>query len=207
MIARLASFLGRRPRAVQPRTNQSGLRNLYVVRLDDAVLRKRKFRERNPNYRPGKPCVYVGQTWLDPEIRFQQHQDGYKASRIVRRHGQYLMRKRYEHLNPVPAAEAEDREEALATAPTKEGLRSVVELMCSDTITTAATRWPGNPPSASGPSRLRTHSGPSGHTEQGNRMPNRVVSLWVESACWKAEQRAGCPPDLGGIRRRPTGVG
>ena len=121
MITRLVSFLGQRPRAVQPSTNQSRLRNLYVIRLDDAVLRKPKFRGRNPGYRPGKPCVYVGQTRLDPDTRFQQHQDGYKASRIVRRHGKYLMRKRYEHLNPVPAAEAEDREEALAAALQRKG--------------------------------------------------------------------------------------
>lgn len=101
--------------------NQSGLRNLYVIRLDDAVLQERKFRERNPDYRPGKPCVYVGQTSLDPEKRFQQHQNGYKASWIARRYGKYLMRKRYEHLNPVPAAEAEDREEDLATALQRKG--------------------------------------------------------------------------------------
>ena len=121
MIARLAKFLGRQPQTVLPSTNQSGFRNLYVIRLDDAVLQKRKFRERNPDYRRGKPCVYVGQTSLDPEIRFQQHQDGYKASQIARRYGKYLMRKRYERLNPVPAAEAEDREEALATKLQRKG--------------------------------------------------------------------------------------
>ena len=121
MIARLASFLGPRPRTDQSGTNQSGLRNLYVIRLDDAVLQERKFRERNPDYRPGKPCVYVGQTSLDPETRFQQHQNRYKASRIARRYGKYLMRKKYEHLNPVPAAEAEDREEALAAALQRKG--------------------------------------------------------------------------------------
>ena len=58
--------------------------------------------------------MYVGQTWHDPEVRFQQHMDGYKASRIVRRYRKCLMRKEYEHLNPVPAAEAEDWEEDLA---------------------------------------------------------------------------------------------
>lgn len=124
MIARLISFLGRgdrRPRAVQPDTNQRGFRNLYVIRLDDAVLRKRKFRERNPNYQSGKPCVYVGQTSLDPDDRFQQHKDGTKSSRIVKKHGKYLMRKRYERLNPVPAAEAEDQEEALAAALQRKG--------------------------------------------------------------------------------------
>ena len=121
MIARLASFLGRRPRTAQPGMNQIGLRNLYVIRLDDAVLQQRKFRERNPGYQPGKPCVYVGQTSLDPEDRFQQHKEGHKASRIARRYGKYLMKKRYKYLNPVPAAEAEDREEALAVALQRKG--------------------------------------------------------------------------------------
>ena len=101
--------------------NQRGHRNLYVIRLDDAVLQERKFRERNPDYRPGKPCVYVGQTSLDPETRFQQHQDRYKASRIAIRYGKYLMKRKYKHLNPVPAAEAEDREEALAVALQRKG--------------------------------------------------------------------------------------
>ena len=122
MIARLISlFGGRRPRAVQPGTNQRGLRNLYVIRLDDAVLRKRKFRERNPGYQPGKPCVYVGQTALDPDDRFQQHKNGYKASRIAKKYGKYLMRKRYKRLNPVPAAEAEDREKDLAASLQRKG--------------------------------------------------------------------------------------
>ena len=58
--------------------------------------------------------MYVGQTWHDPEVRFQQHKDGYKASRIVKGYVKGLMRKKYEHLNPVPGAEAEDREEDLA---------------------------------------------------------------------------------------------
>ena len=122
MIARLARFFGgRRPRTIQPNTNQRRLRNLYVIRLDDAVLQKRKFRERNPDYQPGKPCVYVGQTALDPDVRFQRHKEGHQASRIAKRYGKYLMRKRYEHLNPVPAAEAEDREEALAAALQRKG--------------------------------------------------------------------------------------
>ena len=86
MIARVARFFGLVPVDGSTSGSQESLRNLYVIRLDDAVLRERKFRERNPDYRPRgiglfrKPCVYVGQTWHDPEVRFQQHKDGYKAS-------------------------------------------------------------------------------------------------------------------------------
>ena len=100
--------------------HQGRASNLYVIRLDDAVLQKRKFRERNPHYRLRairlfrKPCVYVGQTWHDPEVRFQQHKDGDNASPIVRKYGMCLLRKKYEHLNPVPASEALEREEELA---------------------------------------------------------------------------------------------
>ena len=67
--------------------------------------------------------MYVGQTWHDPEVRFQQHKDGDNASPIVRKYGMCLLRKKYEnpvpasealHLNPVPASEALEREEELA---------------------------------------------------------------------------------------------
>ena len=90
------------------------VRNLFAIRLDDAVLQLRNFWEKNPDYRPGKPCMYVGVTSRDPADRFKQHKEGYKAARIVRKYGKYLMRKKFEHLNPVPATEAENREGALA---------------------------------------------------------------------------------------------
>lgn len=90
------------------------VKNLYVIRLDAAVLQRRKFVEANPAYRAGKPCSYVGVTSLDPEDRFKQHRDGHKASPIARKYGKYLQNKQFEHLNPVPAAEAENRERALA---------------------------------------------------------------------------------------------
>ncbi len=85
-----------------------------MIRLDDQVVNKPKYSGLNPNYRPGKPCMYVGSTALDPDARFKQHLNGYKSSSIVKHHGRYLMKKKYEHLNPVRAGEAEDREELLA---------------------------------------------------------------------------------------------
>lgn len=88
--------------------------NLYVILLSDGVWHRRKFRERNPHYRLARPCVYVGQTSLDPEKRFEQHKNGYKASPIVRKYGIHLVPGLYEHLNPVPSAEREEREERLA---------------------------------------------------------------------------------------------
>ena len=90
------------------------VKNLYVVRLDDDVLKLTKFRRENPEHSPPKPCLYVGATSCSPAVRFKQHKDGYKSASIVRRFGRYLMRKKFEHLNPVAAGEAADRERALA---------------------------------------------------------------------------------------------
>lgn len=90
-------------------------KNLYVIRLDDAVLENPKFREENPRYEPGRPCVYVGVTSLTPEERFAQHQRGEMAGKgYVTKYGQYLMRRQYEHRYPVASAEAEDKERELA---------------------------------------------------------------------------------------------
>ena len=117
--------------------SQRGMTNLYVIRLDKAVLQRRKFREVNPDYRWWKPCVYVGVTALDPQDRFKQHKASRKASRTVTKyhpplglpvrdrhrqraldkfgpHGRRLMPRLDKHLNPVPSAEAKDQERGLA---------------------------------------------------------------------------------------------
>ncbi len=60
---------------------------VYVIELDPAVRTVRAFRERNPNARADKPCVYVGSTWLDPEVRFRQHKAGIRANRFARKFG------------------------------------------------------------------------------------------------------------------------
>ena len=66
----------------QSKRHGEQVRNLYVIRLDDEVLKRGKFLEANPDYQPGKPCVYVGITSHDPAVRFNQHKEGHKASRI-----------------------------------------------------------------------------------------------------------------------------
>ena len=103
-------------------------RNLYVIRLGDSedgesILDHKKFMARNPHYRrgSGKPCVYVGQTALDPVERFRQHKSGYKACRIAKKYGMHLMKKKYERLNPVPASEAVEQERALALRLQRKG--------------------------------------------------------------------------------------
>ena len=60
--------------------------------------------------------LYVGQTSRDSDLRFDQHKDGYKASRATRRFGVRLLPELVGHLNPMRRWEAIDLEAALAEA-------------------------------------------------------------------------------------------
>ena len=60
--------------------------------------------------------LYVGQTSRDPDLRFDQHKRGYKASRAARRFGVQLLPEPVAHLNPMRPWEALDLEAALAEA-------------------------------------------------------------------------------------------
>lgn len=77
--------------------------SVYVVLLHDP--------------RRGEPWgLYVGQTSRDPDLRFDQHKAGYKASGAARRFGVRLLPALVAHLNPMRGWEALDLEEALAEA-------------------------------------------------------------------------------------------
>ena len=56
----------------------------------------------------------MGETSRDPDLRFDQHKTGYKASRYVTRYGVRLLPDLVEHLNPMRRWEALDLEAALA---------------------------------------------------------------------------------------------
>jgi predicted GIY-YIG superfamily endonuclease len=90
----------------QPRAKHS----VYVVLLHDA-------RRHDPW------GLYVGQSSRDPELRFDQHKAGYKASNAVRRHGVRLVPELVEHLNPLSQWESLDLEAALADAFRAAGLQ------------------------------------------------------------------------------------
>ncbi|HEY0650847.1 hypothetical protein [Phenylobacterium sp.] len=60
--------------------------------------------------------LYVGQTSRDPDLRFDQHKAGYKASGAARRFGVRLLPDLVAHLNPMRRWEALDLEAALAEA-------------------------------------------------------------------------------------------
>ena len=66
--------------------------------------------------RAGRWGLYVGETSLDPDIRFDQHKTGYKASRFVNRFGVRLLPQLFEHLNPLRRWEAVELEPVVAEA-------------------------------------------------------------------------------------------
>lgn len=99
----------------------SGGFNLYVVLLDPAVLRHKRFREANPRYRNGRPCVYVGRTGLEPEERFAKHRAGIKANSYVRRYGIRLVPHLYRRFANMPRAEADRMERELAVTLRRHG--------------------------------------------------------------------------------------
>jgi len=82
--------------------------NVYVVFL------------RNPRG-DGKAGYYVGMTGLTPEQRFDNHKQGVKAARIVKRCGERLVPRLYAHLNPMPFAKAVAMEAMLADSLRKRG--------------------------------------------------------------------------------------
>ena len=90
--------------------------HVYVVLLSQDVLYEPKFGKCNPDYDPAKPCVYVGMTGLDPDIRFDKHKAGVRANRYVQKYGQRLLPELYECYNPMPYAAAAEMEVELAIA-------------------------------------------------------------------------------------------
>ncbi len=66
--------------------------------------------------------LYVGQTACDPDVRFDQHKTGYKASGAVNRFGVRLLPDLFEHLNPLRGWESLELEAALAEALTRAGV-------------------------------------------------------------------------------------
>ena len=97
-------------RAVARRHHHS----VYVVELSKDVLDEPRFRRANPNYLPGKPCVYVGMTGLDPDVRFDKHKAGIQANRYVQRFGLRLLPEIYAAYNPMSYDAARDMEVELA---------------------------------------------------------------------------------------------
>ncbi len=88
--------------------------HVYVIELSKDVLREARFNKANPGYAGGKPCVYVGMTGLDPDLRFDKHKAGIQSNRYAREYGLRLLPDLYEAFNPMSYEEARDKEVAVA---------------------------------------------------------------------------------------------
>jgi hypothetical protein len=69
----------------------------------------------------GKAGYYVGMTGLTPDQRFDNHKQGIKSARIVKRCGERLVPRLYAHLNPMPYKKALEMEAILAESLRKRG--------------------------------------------------------------------------------------
>ena len=95
--------------------------HVYVVLLDDRVWNEPAFRKANPDHTLGRPCVYVGMTGLDPDLRFDKHKAGIQSNKFVRLYGLHLLPRLYEPYNPMPYDGARDMEVELAIALREKG--------------------------------------------------------------------------------------
>ena len=84
--------------------------HVYVIELSREVLDVPRFRKCNPNYIDGKPCVYVGMTGLDPDVRFDKHKAGIQANAYAQKYSLRLLPDLYEAFNPMGYKDAVDRE-------------------------------------------------------------------------------------------------
>jgi hypothetical protein len=88
--------------------------SVYVIELSARVWDEPRFRKANPDYMLAKPCVYVGMTGLEPDLRFDKHKAGIQSNRFVFDYGVRLMPELYEMYNPMPYAGAQEMEVELA---------------------------------------------------------------------------------------------
>lgn len=100
----------RRLRAGEPEFHH----NVYVILLAKVALKDLTVLQRNPDRDPRKPAVYVGMTGLPVDHRFENHKNGYKSARLVKKYGLRLLPELYEYLNPMPYEQAVQMEKDLA---------------------------------------------------------------------------------------------
>ena len=92
-------------------------RNLYVIQLDPLVRKDSKaFREKNPNYKADKHCLYVGTTALTPKERFAQHKTGIRSNRYAKKYGLRLLAELYQNQPILTANNYVEEEKAYAEA-------------------------------------------------------------------------------------------
>ncbi len=104
--------MARSPRKNPKKSSGSDHHHVYVVFL------------RNPAWK-GRTGWYVGMTGLTPEQRFENHKNGIRAARMVRKYGVRLVPKLYAHLNPMPYEKAVAMEKWLFDSLRKRGYQNV----------------------------------------------------------------------------------
>ena len=97
-----------------PRRTAAHRHHVYVIELDERVWSEPAFRRANPDYAHRRPCVYVGMTGLDPDLRFDRHKAGIQSNRYVFDYGLRLRPDLYEVYNPMPYEAAREMEVELA---------------------------------------------------------------------------------------------
>jgi len=97
--------------------------SVYVIELNEKVLKDKKFLAANPQYQEGAGAIplYVGMTGLAPEQRFENHRNGYKSCRFVKKFGLHLLPEMYERYNPMTYEQAARMEKRLAEKLRSEG--------------------------------------------------------------------------------------
>lgn len=97
--------------------------HVYVVLLKADVVDKCQYLiDLNPNRRISYACLYVGHTARTPNMRFESHRYGNKASKLVRDYGVCLVPDLYAHLNPLSSQKrANETERKLALSLRKQG--------------------------------------------------------------------------------------
>ncbi len=112
-IDRTTTFLRREGWAIL-NANPPEKSSVYVVELDKAVGEIARVRRINPEADPDLEYLYVGQTGLDPQERFERHMRGHQASPDVRRFGLHLNMNFLRRANPMTELEALREENSLA---------------------------------------------------------------------------------------------
>jgi hypothetical protein len=111
-----AATSGEYPFDLLARAKNPGTGNchLYVVLLLSSA--RGSTRGRRLQGESDLPCVYVGQSCIPVEERFEQHLGGYKSSYIVREYGFALLPRLFEPYHSMTRWMAEEAESALAKA-------------------------------------------------------------------------------------------
>ena len=115
-------LIGRRRRKTRLRKKEPEFHHsVYVILLSKKALRETSLLRLNPERDPAKPCLYVGMTGLPVDHRFENHRNGYKAARLVRKYGIRLLPELFAHLNPMPFDAAAQMEKDLTEDLRNEG--------------------------------------------------------------------------------------